>query len=495
MGGYLLRRLLWMIPTFIGILAINFAVMRLQGATLVEQMAQGGGAGGEGVAAERKVGGASRRYENYIDRFRRSGNDLPALINVRGWLGKDDVVAWLRATSPADPAPASTRNRLEKELWLAGRFAVLPLAEVLRDESLSELHGPASQAFVLNAYQTLMPRDAERLEPAALQRIQERNRVLRESIIAFEAAPVGFRTVDAEAARKRAVLLAIADDPEPGWRHGPGAALRALLAETGFCDFLRRLATGDLYSESRKEYVFTVIADRWQVTFWLNLLSIVIAWGVAVPLGIHSARIQNSFEDRATTNALFVLWSLPSFFVGTLLLHYLCTADGSGAAPFPNRGLASDGSLWFSTPRYLIDLAWHAALPLLTLSYASFVSLSRYMRGNLLDQLNADYARSARAKGCDEDSVVYGHCLRNSMITLITLGAGLLSALFGGVLVVELIFSIPGLGWLLLDAAKQQDAPLLMGATVIQVGLLLVGILVADLLYAVVDPRIRSRYA
>jgi peptide/nickel transport system permease protein len=199
-------------------------------------------------------------------------------------------------------------------------------------------------------------------------------------------------------------------------------------------------------------------------------------------------------EDRTTTTALFMAWSMPSMFLGTLLLYHLCTDTSGSKAWFPNRGLSSDNSLWMPTGQYLWDLLWHAALPLFVLSYASFTALSRYMRANLLEQLDADYVRTARAKGCSDDQVVYGHATRNSLITMITLGSGLLAELFSGALIVELIFSIPGLGWLMLDAAIQQDGPLLMGSTVISVSLLLFGILVADLLYAVADPRIRSRY-
>src|SRR6185436_8101527 len=144
------------------------------------------------------------------------------------------------------------------------------------------------------------------------------------------------------------------------------------------------------------------IGERWYVTFWLNIASIIIAWGISIPLGIRSARRMGTIEDRVTTNSLFLLWSLPTFFVGTLLLHHLCTDSSHGAALFPNRGLSSPDSMWYSTPRYLLDLLWHATLPLIVLSYGSFTALSRYMRGNLLEQLNADYTRTARAKGASE---------------------------------------------------------------------------------------------
>lgn len=496
MGRYLLSRLLLMVPTFLGILVINFIVLRFQGASLVEEMSMGGGKGGEGVAAERKAGGASRLYENYIDRFRRAGNDLPAVLNLRGLtVDKAAVLERLRRSSPASGLGASASNAAEKELWLLGPWGVGPLQEVLADPSQEEYHGPASQALALCAHVTIDPREESRLLASGrLAAVQQRNQELPSLVIASERTREGFRTIDPEAGAKRDRLLALLREPVTAAELAPPSVWRSCLSETGFARFLGGLFTGSLYSETRKQYVFPLIAERWSTTFWLNTLAIAIAWCVSIPLGIRSARRLNTFEDRSTTALLFLLWSLPSFFVGTLLLHHLCTAGTGSSAWFPNAGISSPEAFWYSTPRYLADLAWHALLPLLVLSYGSFTSLSRYMRGNLLDQLGADYARSARAKGCDEDRVVYRHCLRNSLITMVTLAAGLLAELFGGVLIVEQIFSISGLGRLLLDAAIQRDAPLLMACTVIQVGLLLVGILVADLLYAVVDPRIRSRY-
>lgn len=505
MTAYILRRLLLMIPTFLGILVINFGVLRLQSDSLVEVAQAGSGKGQEGgapTAGERKVGGASTRYENHIDRFRRTGNDLPALLNLRGFLDKEDMVRELRRTSPDSGLKDSERNQREKALWLLGRYGVHPLADILRDEALADLHGPASQALALCAYTTLDEYEAKRMPVAAVQAIAGRNLVLRSNIIEYGAERgSGFRTTDRFAADKRRALLAVVDAPEAPaeWRVTSGEAWGAVVGHTGFTTFLGKLFTGTLMSETRKEPVFTLIGRSWSVTVWLNVLSIVIAWSLSIPLGIRSARRLGTFEDRATTNTLFFLWSLPTFFIGTVLLHHFCTdrtVDGVlRTAPFPNAGLSSPDALWFGTPRYLLDLVWHGLLPMLVLTYGSFTVLSRYMRGSLLDQLGADYARTARAKGCDEDRVVYRHCLRNSMLIMITLGSGLLAELFGGVLIVEMLFSIPGLGWLLLDAARQNDAPLVMGATVISVSLLLLGILIADICYAIVDPRIRSRYA
>ena len=260
--------------------------------------------------------------------------------------------------------------------------------------------------------------------------------------------------------------------------------------------FLSKLLGGNLFSERYEKNVFVLIADRWQVTFALNIIAVLLAWSIAVPLGIRSARKVGTLEDRVTTTGLFALWSLPNFFVATLLLVFLCTDSSYGVHLFPSRGELPEEAQWYNGVQLLGSIAWHWALPLIALTYASFTALSRYMRGNLLDQLHADYITTARAKGASEDRLVYGHAVpNNSMVTMITLGSTLLTELFGGFLIVELIFSIDGLGILMYEAALYNDIPLLMGSTVVTVLLLLVSILVADILYAVVDPRIRSRYA
>ena len=172
-----------------------------------------------------------------------------------------------------------------------------------------------------------------------------------------------------------------------------------------------------------------------------------------------------------------------------------CSDSSYGWKIFPARGELPDNAIWLNGLELMGQVAWHWFLPLVTLSYASFTALSRYMRGNVLDQLHADYITTARAKGASDNRAVYQHAVPNSMVTMITLGSTLLTELFGGFLIVEFIFSIDGLGTLLYQAALNNDIPLMMGSTVVTVVLLLVSILIADILYAVADPRIRSRYA
>jgi len=475
----------------VGVLLINFGFLRLNTNPLATALSS---AGDESGAVDPKLIGNT--VESALSKARRTGQDLPALINTRGFIDEDEMREWVRSLERSEGQSENERLGRERELWLTGDYAVEPLYAVLADEGMKEFHGAASLAFSLTAYRALNLEVIERMEEGEVRVAQQRNAELRRLRIAHaNTLDAGFRITDEDYQKKIDLIHDFWAEHGSAYQFSGAQRWGSIVSETGFVDFFGKLFTGSLFSYEKNRYVFDLIGERWAVTFWLQFLAIALAWSISVPLGIHSARNRGTLEDRVTTNALFLLWSMPEFFVGSLLLYYLCTESGSTLHIFPNRGLSSSDSVWMSTPRYLIDILWHAFLPLLVLSYNSFTALSRYMRGTMLDQFGSDYFRTARAKGCDERRVVYGHALRNSMVTMITLGSSLLAALFGGFVIVEYIFSINGLGLLLLEAARAQDAPLVMGSVIISVLLLLVGILIADILYAVVDPRIRSRYA
>lgn len=491
MIAYLIRRVLWMIPTFLVILIINFGILRLQRPPLSYEMS-GGQSQEEAGSRDAEKGQAN--LKNHLGRLKRTGNNLPSLVNLRGFVGKESLTDDLRELQSVTGVNESARYESELNLMISGHLLVEPLIQIIEDPTLKNIHGVASHIFMMCAYTPLNYEDRFEYTSDELGVIQLRNKSLNNMAINFlNERDQGFKIDDEEYEPKRQRMLDWYAQHQDLYTQG-GRRWGALFGETGFMVFMGKLFTGKLWSETKKRYVFEIIAERWQVTLWLNVFSIIIAWGVAVPLGIRSARQKGTLEDKTTTNVLFFLWSLPSFFIGSLLLHHLCTDSSTGSQIFPHRGLSSDDSLWYGTARYLLDLAWHGLLPLIVLTYGSFTVLSRYMRSNLLEQLNTDYVRTARAKGANEDKIVYGHSLRNSMITMVTLGAGLIGELFAGFIIVETIFTIPGLGLLLLDAVLQEDAPLVMGSAVISVALLMVGFLLADILYAVVDPRIRSQY-
>jgi peptide/nickel transport system permease protein len=175
--------------------------------------------------------------------------------------------------------------------------------------------------------------------------------------------------------------------------------------------------------------------------------------------------------------------------VGTLILVYFC--GGDYFQWFPPAGLHSldysfDWPLW----RRIGDYAWHIAMPVLCTTYAAFAALSRYMRSSMLENARQDYVRTAQAKGLPESVVVLKHILRNSLIPMVTILAGILPGLIGGSVIIETIFSVPGIGQLGYQAILARDYPVVLGLFAMSSVLTLLGILLADLLLAVVDPRI-----
>ena len=254
--------------------------------------------------------------------------------------------------------------------------------------------------------------------------------------------------------------------------------------------WFERLVTLDL-GESFKDrrQVWDKIRERLPVTMALNVISLVITYLIAIPLGIYSSVRPRSWLDSIMTTAVFMLYSLPSFWVGTLILIYFC--GGDYFLWFPPAGLHSlDYESSWPVWRRLGDYGWHIAMPVLCETYAAFAALSRYMRSSMLENALQDYVRTARAKGLPEHVVVLKHILRNSLIPMVTLLADLLPSLVGGSLIVETIFSVPGIGQLGYQAVLARDYPVVLGLFAISSALTLVGILIADLLLAVVDPRI-----
>jgi peptide/nickel transport system permease protein len=235
--------------------------------------------------------------------------------------------------------------------------------------------------------------------------------------------------------------------------------------------------------------VFEKMIERVPVTLIMNLLAIIIAYSIAVPLGIYSSTHPGTTTDRVTTFILFAMYSLPVFWIGTLALTFL--ANPEFVSIFPSSGLRSPAfSTNWSVAKKLLDYAWHLALPLLVYTYADLAFISRQMRSSMLEVIRQDYIRTARAKGLSQRSVIYRHALRNALIPLITLVAALIPNLIGGSVIIESIFSIPGMGELSFRALISRDYPMIMAVFTVSAVLTLIGMLVADALYALVDPRI-----
>jgi peptide/nickel transport system permease protein len=236
-----------------------------------------------------------------------------------------------------------------------------------------------------------------------------------------------------------------------------------------------------------KRPVKSVIWDGLWITMLISLLVILIEYVISIPLGISLARRKGSTYDSGMTVALFLTYSLPVFWIGTMAIFFLCSPDYLEI--FPPFGLGD--ATWDDGFLYKIgDLAYHLALPLIIASYASFAYLSRQMRGSMLTVLGQDYIRTARAKGLPDNKVIWKHAFRNSLLPIITIFASFFPALIGGSIILEFLFTIPGLGQITYAAVIQKDYPMILTNTMFAAILTLVGYLVSDVLYAVVDPRI-----
>lgn len=253
--------------------------------------------------------------------------------------------------------------------------------------------------------------------------------------------------------------------------------------------WVKRFVTFD-FGNSYKDYrpVIEKIAEAIPSTLLLNLLSIFLVYLISVPLGIVTALRPDSWLDRMTTFGLFMLYSLPSFWVAMILIIYL--GGGEHWNFFPIVGLTSEGFAMLSVWGKIGNLLWHLVLPVAVLTYGGLAFLSRLTRAQLLEVMRQDYIRTAYAKGLPPSRVILKHALRNALIPFVTLVGTLLPAMIGGSVIVEQIFSIPGMGRLGFEAVLSRDYPTIMAIASVEALLTMVGILASDFLYVIVDPRI-----
>ena len=232
--------------------------------------------------------------------------------------------------------------------------------------------------------------------------------------------------------------------------------------------------------------VIDVIVDHMGVSFAVALIATVFEFMIAIPLGITAATHQYSIRDYVVTIAVMIGISLPSFFFGQMLKNIFAIQLGW----FPASGLI-DASKDLSGFGLILDQMWHLFIPILTVVILSIGGRMRMTRTNMLEVLNSDYIRTARAKGLKESVVIYKHAFRNTMIPLVTSLAGLLPGLFSGAIITEQVFGLPGIGNVAFDAMLVADIPFIMGYNMFLALLSVIGVLLADLMYAVVDPRVK----
>lgn len=249
---------------------------------------------------------------------------------------------------------------------------------------------------------------------------------------------------------------------------------------------LSRLDFGRSFAPDGRPVVDKV-KERIPVTLSINFVALILEFALAIPIGILAATHRNTLLDKGISLFVFLGFAVPTFWLALLLMYLL----GVKLPIFPISGLHSLGGDKLQGLAWLKDTAWHLVLPLGVATFGSLAGLSRYTRSTMLDVISQDYITTARAKGLSERVVILRHALRNALLPIITILGFSLPGLIGGSVIFETIFAIPGMGQLFYQGVMSRDYPLVMGILVIGAFLTLAGNLLADITYAIADPRIR----
>ncbi len=461
MFGYIIKRILIFIPTLIVISIVIFMLSVVAPGDPVEKMLgatpEGDPIPAEAYNAERKKLGmdlpvfyfamSSKAYPDTLYRIPKKAHreNLTRLINDYGnWPEVDGFY--------------KTAKKLEGAIYDVEKDSVNPGALIKIKQNLSNLFIRYEDKDINKAFDKMLPHIESTPSTATLLPL-------------YKETKTAYNTVKSKATTWKNYV------PSFIW-YG---------FNNQYHNWAKNFVRGDFgRSYEDKRPIADKVGDYMYWTMILSLISICLTYIMAVPLGVFSARKKGTKTDGVLTTILFLLYSLPSFWVATLLITFLCQPDYLDW--FPPYGLGDiEGKGFFES---LGIRAYHLVLPLFCWTYGSLAFLSRQMRGGMLSVLRQDYVRTARAKGLSENKVIWKHAFRNSLLPVITLFANVFPLMISGSIVIELIFTIPGMGRMLIEAIRYPDHPVVFTVVMLSALLTMVGYLVADILYALVDPRI-----
>jgi peptide/nickel transport system permease protein len=479
--AYVIKRILLMIPTFAAISLVIFVVLNFAPGTPGGQMQTGEGGGAQDAST---AGEQRESYRIFKEQF---NLDKPVLLNTRYDLGRQEVeISLNNILNEGGTVSPALRIQAQEDIENWGRYAVPGLMDILQDSSSSAaLRALASQRLTFNAQiqnKMIYQKNLSDEERAEIKRIAKGNGQVRAWSFSKDdpAEKVAKTTSDWSA-----WYQANAAD----WTYGGTDKLSILLLDTRFAKYWENLVKLNFgVSHVDKRPVLNKVFSKLKYSITLSISAVLIIYSISLPLGIWSSIRQNTTADRVVTTFLFMLYSLPSFFVAVFLLNLL--TRGTPLQIFPTSGFESLDTSQMTALEHIADVAWHVVLPIFCMSYAALAAISRYARSGLLDVIRSDYVRTARAKGLPESIVILKHAARNGMIPILTLLASLLPALIGGSVVIEVVFGIPGMGSYLFESINVRDYNAVMAVLLISSALTLVGMLISDLSYALVDPRI-----
>jgi peptide/nickel transport system permease protein len=250
--------------------------------------------------------------------------------------------------------------------------------------------------------------------------------------------------------------------------------------------FYRDLMTGKTVSWKDNLPVLKKIAERFKNSLWLFVVGTLLTWTLSFPIGIRSAIFRGGLYDRSATFFSYLLISIPGFFFAYILIILVVSTFHVPVIDMETFGLGDPP--WY---RWLMDRVWHLLLPSILGATGGIAVLSRYVRSQMMEVESQDYVRTARAKGVPEEQVHYKHALRNALLPFVTMFGLILPGLIGGSVIIESIFAWPGMGRMAYEAILARDYPIVLTVNFISAVLVLIGTFISDVLYMVVDPRIR----
>jgi microcin C transport system permease protein len=443
--SYFLRRLLLILPTLLGITLLAFTVTRFVpgGAMdrMLQQAARGADQGGKGSSGNQSQGGMNEEQLEELEE--QYGLDKPVLVAYLQWLG----LAPREVRISKGEYDAQGEEKIGSEIDSATTAVV-----VLRGDGRA----------------VLVKRDGGAVRSALFQETGQP--------VTAEKWKVRY---EAEKIRQDRYQRRNGDKAKP-----PSYRSRAIIYQTHFSGLLQ----GDLgRSQIYNEPVDKMILSRVPVAAYFGLLTAAITYAVCLPLGVLKALKHRTFIDTGSSVLIFLGYSIPGFALGAILLVYL----GARMTYFPLFGLTSPDFDQMSDWAKVKDIAHHTVLPLLCYVVGSFAMLTMLTKNSLMDNLAADYVRTAMAKGVSFPKAVFGHAFRNSMIPIATSLGSLVEIFIGGSMLIETVFDIQGFGLMQFHSVLERDVPVIMGTLTIAALLMLVGQVLSDFIVAMVDPRIK----
>lgn len=477
MHTYIIKRILLMIPTFFAISLIVFLVLNLAP----------GKPGGQMASPEGGESDTAGKRESYLIFKHQFNLDKPILFNTRFSLSTEGIEKLLfNIVNENKDVPVKDVIKSQEVLEDYGQYAVPHLIKIINETDNKRIRDKAVDILGQNAKErVIITYGGGKVN----EEIKNLNKEIEKENNYIEG--LSYSNSDPEETKLEVVSKwgEWYESHKDRYQYNSLQKVWIFFTDTRFSKYWWNLLHLDFgISHVDKQPVIETIFSKLKYSLSLSVSSVIIAYIVSVPLGIFSAVKQNSLTDRIITVILFMLYSLPSFFVATLLLIYFSQA---GPYPvFPTGGFISRNASEMTTLSQIKDVIWHLILPIICMTYASFASLSRYARSGLLEVIRSDYIRTARAKGLSEFVVIGKHAVRNGMIPIITLLASILPVVLGGSVIIEYIFGIPGMGLYMIDSIFQRDYNVIMAVQLISAVLLMMGMILADITYALVDPRI-----